>query len=224
MTEERTIVFTGMTGRIDVPSFVLTENSDLRIKLDFAGMKSKSGLFRMFVQHGGAPTYTFAFTQKEPYVTLPAPWLKRGGTEYIEFSLKQYNDAGTVLINGGYVIEPLSVMSEDGNFVVTSVIQRLTEQVEELKAEVREAFEEHKGAVASELEQIKAGLEENLSTIHEETESFKSGVSGEIETIRTETSVRLAETDEKLSQALGTLNEVLAKMKDYADNGAEVTF
>ena len=71
---------------------------------------------------------------------------------------------------------------------------------------------------------MKAGLEESLSTIHEETESFKSGVSGEVETIRTETSMGLAETGEKLSRALGTLNEVLAKMKAYVDNGAEVTF
>lgn len=55
MTEQRTIAFTGMTGRLDVPSFVLSENSDLRIALDLSGLKNKSGLFRLFVRHGGAP-------------------------------------------------------------------------------------------------------------------------------------------------------------------------
>ena len=235
MTEERTIVFTGMTGRIDVPSFVLTENSDLRIKLDFAGMKSKSGLFRMFVRHGGAPEYTFAFTQKEPYITLPAQWLNRGGTEYLEFSLKQYNDAGTMLINGGYMIEPLNVRSEDGNYTVTSVIQELIEKTETLKEEVEEAIEEHKSSVAGDLAGVRERVAESLSAFQEDIEGFKSNVSGTVEQAKAEekeareklegeTASRLAGMDEKLERVTATLDKVLSKMQEYVDNGAEVTF
>lgn len=235
MTEERRIAFTGMTGRIDVPSFILTENSDLRIKIDFTGMKSKSGLFRLYVRHGGAPEYTFAFTSKEPYITLPAQWLKEGGTEYLEFSLKQYNDAGTMLINGGYMIEPLNVSSEEGNYTVTSVIQELIEKTETLKEEVEEAIEEHKSSVAGDLAGVRERVAERLSAFQEDIEGFKSNLTGTVEQVKTEekearekleceTASRLAGMNEKLERVTATLDKVLSKMQEYVDNGAEVTF
>ena len=213
MTEQRTIVFTGMTGRLDVPSFVLSENSDLRIALDLSGLKNKSGLFRLFVRHGGAPVYTFAFTQKEPVATLPCEWLKQGGTEYLEFSLKQYNDMGTNLINGGYMIEPCIVTAEEGCFAVTSIIQELIDKVAALREELNEALDTHRNAVASELAGFEERLETNISTFNETIESFKSGVAGELESCRID-----------LEQVSATSDRVLSKMQEYVDNGAEVTF
>ncbi len=213
MTEQRTITFTGMTGRLDVPSFVLSENSDLRIALDLSGLKNKSGLFRLFVRHGGAPVYTFAFTQKEPVATLPCEWLKQGGTEYLEFSLKQYNDIGTTLINGGYMIEPCIVTAEEGCFAVTSIIQELIDKVAALREELNEALDTHRNAVASELAGFEERLETNISTFNETIESFKSGVAGELESCRID-----------LEQVSATSDRVLSKMQEYVDNGAEVTF
>lgn len=213
MTEQRTITFTGMTGRLDVPSFVLSENSDLRIALDLSGLKNKSGLFRLFVRHGGAPVYTFAFTQKEPVATLPCEWLKQGGTEYLEFSLKQYNDMGTNLINGGYMIEPCIVTAEEGCFAVTSIIQGLIDKVAALREELNEALDTHRNAVASELAGFEERLETNISTFNETIESFKSGVAGELESCRID-----------LEQVSATSDRVLSKMQEYVDNGAEVTF
>lgn len=213
MTEQRTITFTGMTGRLDVPSFVLSENSDLRIALDLSGLKNKSGLFRLFVRHGGAPVYTFAFTQKEPVATLPCEWLKQGGTEYLEFSLKQYNDVGTILVNGGYMIEPCIVTAEEGCFAVTSIIQGLIDKVAALREELNEALDTHRNAVASELAGFEERLETNISTFNETIESFKSGVAGELESCRID-----------LEQVSATSDRVLAKMQEYVDNGAEVTF
>lgn len=213
MTEQRTIAFTGMTGRLDVPSFVLSENSDLRIALDLSGLKNKSGLFRLFVRHGGAPVYTFAFTQKEPVATLPCEWLKQGGTEYLEFSLKQYNDVGTILVNGGYMIEPCIVTAEEGCFAVTSIIQELIDKVAALREELNEALDTHRNAVASELAGFEERLETNISTFNETIESFKSGVAGELESCRID-----------LEQVSATSDRVLSKMQEYVDNGAEVTF
>lgn len=213
MTEQRTIAFTGMTGRLDVPSFVLSENSDLRIALDLSGLKNKSGLFRLFVRHGGAPVYTFAFTQKEPVATLPCEWLKQGGTEYLEFSLKQYNDVGTILVNGGYMIEPCIVTAEEGCFAVTSIIQELIDKVAALREELNEALDTHRNAVASDLAGFEERLETSISTFNETIESFKSGVAGELESCRID-----------LEQVSATSDRVLAKMQEYVDNGAEVTF
>lgn len=213
MTEQRTITFTGMTGRLDVPSFVLSENSDLRIALDLSGLKNKSGLFRLFVRHGGAPVYTFAFTQKEPVATLPCEWLKQGGTEYLEFSLKQYNDVGTILVNGGYMIEPCIVTAEEGCFAVTSIIQELLDKVAALREELNEALDTHRNAVASDLAGFEERLETSISTFNETIESFKSGVAGELESCRID-----------LEQVSATSDRVLSKMQEYVDNGAEVTF
>ena len=213
MTEQRTITFTGMTGRLDVPSFVLSENSDLRIALDLSGLKNKSGLFRLFVRHGGAPVYTFAFTQKEPVATLPCEWLKQGGTEYLEFSLKQYNDVGTILVNGGYMIEPCIVTAEEGCFAVTSIIQGLIDKVAALREELNEALDTHRNAVASDLAGFEERLETSISTFNETIESFKSGVAGELESCRID-----------LEQVSATSDRVLSKMQEYVDNGAEVTF
>lgn len=213
MTEQRTIAFTGMTGRLDVPSFVLSENSDLRIALDLSGLKNKSGLFRLFVRHGGAPVYTFAFTQKEPVATLPCEWLKQGGTEYLEFSLKQYNDVGTILVNGGYMIEPCIVTAEEGCFAVTSIIQELIDKVAALREELNEALDTHRNAVASDLAGFEERLETSISTFNETIESFKSGVAGELESCRID-----------LEQVSATSDRVLSKMQEYVDNGAEVTF
>lgn len=224
MTEERKITFTGMTGRLDVPSFILSENSDLRIRIDFNSLKSKSGLFRLFVLHGGAPMYTFAFTQKEPVITLPAEWLNAGGTEYLEFSLKQYNDMGTTLINGGYMIEPCIVTAEEGRFIVTSMMQELIEKVENLRIEINEVLEEHKGTVASDLAGYKETLDVSVSEFNETIENFKSGVTGELESCRAEMESKLAEMDGKLNNAVATLDRVLSKMQEYVDNGVEVTF
>ena len=202
-----------MTGRLDVPSFVLSENSDLRIALDLSGLKNKSGLFRLFVRHGGAPVYTFAFTQKEPVATLPCEWLKVGGTEYLEFSLKQYNDMGTKLINGGYMIEPCIVTAEEGCFAVTSIIQELIDKVAALREELNEALDTHRNAVASDLAGFEERLETSISTFNETIESFKSGVAGELESCRID-----------LEQVSATSDRVLSKMQEYVDNGAEVTF
>lgn len=191
----------------------MSENSDLRIALDLSGLKNKSGLFRLFVRHGGAPVYTFAFTQKEPVATLPCEWLKQGGTEYLEFSLKQYNDVGTILVNGGYMIEPCIVTAEEGCFAVTSIIQGLIDKVAALREELNEALDTHRNAVASDLAGFEERLETSISTFNETIESFKSGVAGELESCRID-----------LEQVSATSDRVLAKMQEYVDNGAEVTF
>lgn len=240
MTEERKITFTGMTGRFDVPSFILTQNSDLRIKIDFSSLKNKSGLFSLFVIHGGAPKYTFAFTQKEPVITLSAEWLKSGGTEPVEFSMKQYNDTGTMLTCGGYVVEPLLVTEENGNFFITPFMQKLIDEVKKLRQDLTEAFESYKTQLSSEMEAFKSAVVENLEEYKnsvfsewkrekEKTEESMSEYREAAEAFKVELVNRLSETESQTEKALSELEaeraakeEILARLTDYLDNGAEL--
>lgn len=219
MKEQRTITFTGMTGRYDVPSFILSENSDLCIRLDLSPFRS-SGLYRVTAIHGGSPVYVFTLTAKENEITLPASWLKGGGVEMLELSLKQYNAAGTVLINGGYYIEPLEIVALEGEYRATALLQASFENVKRLEQEWAERFEAFKSEVAGRLE---ASEVKTTQAVCEHKQKM-DGTLGEFAS-------RMEAMDEKLERVLseleaekGVKEAILSKMNSYVDNGIEVPF
>ncbi len=248
MTEERTITFNGMTGRYDVPSFILSVNSDLRITIDLSPFRA-AGLYRVTAIHGGAPAYVFTITAKENDIVLPAEWLNRGGVEMLELSLKQYNAAGTVLINGGYCIEPLEIVAVAGEYRATALLQASFENVERMEKEWQEKFEELKGSIASSLtgyeesnettnrahveniEGYKGQIESALIAYQADTEKVLQTYREDLQATTGEFAAHMEAMDAKLDKVLseleaekGVKEEILAKMRDYVDNGIEVPF
>ena len=231
MTEMRIITFTGMTGHCDVPSFTLSQNSDLKIK--FVLPESKAGLYRAVVRHGYAPVYTFAFTRSESEILLSASWLNQGGTDPLEISLKRYNDNGTVLLNGGYEIEPLDVLAEDGEFVLTAFMYKykteLQEMYENFKGEVRAELERFQKEQSASTEMFKGDLQTRMEETEQKVEAFLEEMRTDIETFKGETNICLEKTEQSLNEAMNVLEaekavkeKIFEKLEDFADNGAEL--
>lgn len=123
----RTITIKGRTGLFDVPSFLLSENDDLKIKFDFKD-ELRVGRFRVVVRHG-EEKQVFTLAKAEP-IELRAEWLKNS-SENVEFSLVMLNATETAVIKDDYQIEPLKLETVDGNFTFSGLVQKLVERQEE---------------------------------------------------------------------------------------------
>ncbi len=120
---KRTLNIKGRTGTYDAPSFLLSENEDLQIAFNFKD-EIRVGRFRVVAKHGSAGKRTYTLKKGEA-ITLPAAWLKAGGTEHVELSLAFLNVAETAVVKSDYQIEPLKVESIDGDFAFTATVQEL---------------------------------------------------------------------------------------------------
>ena len=120
----RTITIKGRTGLFDVPSFLLSENDDLKIKFDFKD-ELRVGRFRVVVRHG-EEKQVFTLAKTEP-IELRAEWLKNS-PENVEFSLVLLNATETAVIKDDYQIEPLKLETVDGNFTFSGLVQKLVER------------------------------------------------------------------------------------------------
>lgn len=139
---ERKITIKGRTGIFDFPSFLLSENESLKIKLDLTD-EFRVGRFRFVVRHGEQKK-TFTLAKDEPIELLPE-WLKQSG-ENLEFSLVFLNETATAVLKDDYEIEPLKMETIDGNFAFTAQVQEFIakqKQQDERLAALEKRVEEY---------------------------------------------------------------------------------
>ncbi len=117
----RALKIKGRTGLFDVPSFLVSENESLTIKLNFAEER-RLGRYRLIVRHGEYKK-TFSFKKPDP-IELSPEWLK-SSAENVEFSLVLLNENETAVIKDDYQIEPLKLETVNGNFTFTAILQEL---------------------------------------------------------------------------------------------------
>ena len=128
---KRTITILGRTGRLDVPSFPITENENLLVQFDIQA-ECKSARYYVTVKHGTAHKQTFLLPQDKT-LALSAEWIRQGGNAPIEFSMDMKNYLGNVTIRNDYEIEPLLLIETDGEYYATGAVQALEERVAALE-------------------------------------------------------------------------------------------
>ena len=133
---QRTITINGRAGLFDTPSFLLTENEDLTVKVEIKN-EIKVGKYYLFAVHGTAPKKAFLLSDNKA-VTLPAEWIKQGGETPIEFSLELRNAKGTSVIRSDYEIEPLAVTTLGGDWRATAIIQCLESRISALEEALKQ--------------------------------------------------------------------------------------
>lgn len=136
---KRTITVIGRAGRLDVPSFPLSENEDLLVRFDIQN-ECKGARYYITVKHGAAKKQTFLLLQNKT-LTLSAEWLRQGGTEPIEFSIEMKNYLGNVTIRNDYEIEPLVVVETDGAYYAKGAVQALEARVAALEQALQKEIE-----------------------------------------------------------------------------------
>ncbi|MBQ8406922.1 MAG: hypothetical protein IJY38_03285 [Clostridia bacterium] len=119
----RTLTIVGDEGRFDEPSFTLSENANLELKIVFT--ESRIGTYHLLVKNG---VHTLDFKVKDgATIAIPSLWLK--GCKELEFSLAFRNRTDTVTFKNDYQIEPLKVKKVDGDFSFTGKVQALENRV-----------------------------------------------------------------------------------------------
>ena len=150
----RILTIDGRTGLFDSPSFLLSENESLKIKLHFKD-EIRTGRFRLVVKQGEFKK-TFSLSKNEEIELSPA-WLTKGG-ENLEFSLVFCNATETAVIKDDYQIEPLKLESVNGNFVFSALVQEIIAEQKrqaEILSEMQEKLNQYEDeGVPVVLEQI----------------------------------------------------------------------
>lgn len=123
----------GREGRFDEPSFIISENENLIIKVVLVDER-RVNRFRLIVKHGNLQkTVTLA---KNESVEFSPDWLKENA-ENLEFSLMYLNPSESAVIKDDYHIEPLKLQTLEGNFIFSAIVQdfekRLSEQERRFK-------------------------------------------------------------------------------------------
>lgn len=162
---ERKLIFTGKTGRWDVPSFVWTENENLRIVFDtqetrvgryYASIRCGKRL--MEVSLGNAMT-----------AEVGAEFIKNGEYEPLQVSLEFRALSGSGVIvpsdpkRGGYFVEPLRIERVEESATAVAWLQELEEKISAINARVDtidEKVNDCKLEIASVPAQIKAATDE----------------------------------------------------------------
>ena len=154
---ERKITINGRTGLFDIPSFLLSENESLKIKIGLTN-EFRVGRFRVIVRHGERKK-TFTLAKDEP-IELTSEWLKQSG-ENIEFSLVFLNKTATAVLKDDYEIEPLKMETIGGNFSFTAQVQEFMAKqkqqddcISDLKKELAEV-KKIVAAIPAEIEKAK---------------------------------------------------------------------
>ena len=124
---KRVLTVKDRTGTFDIPSFLMTENDSLQIKLEIKN-ELRLGRFRLVVRHGEQKK-AFTLSQNET-IELCSGWLSKS-TENLEFSLVYLNVTETAVLKDDYMIEPLKMESITGNFAFTALLQEIEAQQNE---------------------------------------------------------------------------------------------
>lgn len=134
----RTINFIGRQGRYDLPTFLLTDNDVLTLKL--TGLDPRLGRYVMTIRHG-TDTKTVSLSSAMT-LDLPTEWLALNGTKPIEVFLELRDNAGTrVLIpsaksptdQAGFYIEPLKLERVDESWSMVAWLQRIESEITAIK-------------------------------------------------------------------------------------------
>ena len=118
---KRTLTIKGRTGLFDIPSFIISENQNLKIAIKFA-TPMRAERYKLVVKHGDLlKTYGVVYDNA---ITIPAEWIKQNN-ENLEFSLVFLDEKGIRVIKDDFEIEPLLVEHLEGNFTFTAMVQQL---------------------------------------------------------------------------------------------------
>lgn len=133
----RVLTIKGRTGFFDNPSFLLSENESLKIKVVIKD-EIRVGCFRFCVRHG---THEKVYSLKnEEEIELHPIWLKQSA-ENLEFSLVFLNATETEILKNDYQIEPLKLENIHGNYVYTSILQEIIQKQKDLEERLFNAEE-----------------------------------------------------------------------------------
>lgn len=136
----RTLKFTGRTGRWDVPSFIWTENEPLSITFDIR--ETRVGIFYAAIRCG--KRIMEISLAKYMTVEIPSEFIKNGDYEPLNISLEFRNASGNVIIvpsdpkRGGYFIEPLYIERVDESTTAIAWLQDVEKKIEQTNAKVEE--------------------------------------------------------------------------------------
>lgn len=133
----RTLKIDGRTGTFDIPSFLLSENEHLTIRIVITG-EIYVGKYRLIVKHGDDKR-TISL-KNFPEITLPAEWLNKS-SENLEFSLVLLDVDETKVIKDDYNIEPLKIEKIGGNFAFTAQVQEFEKRQAEFDKKLVELYE-----------------------------------------------------------------------------------
>ncbi len=129
----RVITINGRTGRFDVPSFTLSDNENLQIKICLP--KARNGFYRFVARHGNE-LKRVALTS-DLSVELTADWLKQGGTAPIVCEL-ELRDRSGVVVYKKYNVEALEIKASDVGMEYFSAVQAIEKENAELRKELGE--------------------------------------------------------------------------------------
>ena len=132
----RVLTIKGRTGLFDIPSFLLSENESLKIKI--VTDELRLGKFRLCVKHGKNEKVYSLKTKDE--IELHPVWLN-ANKENLEFSLVFLNPTETEILKSDYQIEPLKLERVEGNFAYTAMLQEIIEKQEALDERLLKAEE-----------------------------------------------------------------------------------
>ena len=130
---ERTINFEGRKGRFDVPSFTLSDNENLCIKIGLP--VARNGVYYFKARHG-EELKRVALTSNLS-VELTADWLKQGGTAPIVCEL-ELRDRSGVVVYKKYNVEALEIKVSDVGMEYFSAVQTIERENAELRKELGE--------------------------------------------------------------------------------------
>lgn len=142
----RTINITGRTGRIDVPSFLWTENESLTLK--FVTREIRIGRYVCEVKLG-EKTKT-VYLGNDMSVEFSPEWLKDGAGKLMEIYLEfRTPDASRVIIPSaksetdctGFLIEPLLIEKMDDSYSISGWLSKIENELAGVKAELLEVQE-----------------------------------------------------------------------------------
>lgn len=161
----RTLKFTGRTGRWDVPSFLWTENEPLSITFDI--QETRVGRFYAAIRCG--KRIMEISLAKYMTVEIPSEFIKNGDYEPLNISLEFRNASGNAIIvpsdpkRGGYFIEPLYIERVDEITTAIAWLQDVEKKIAEVKASLEETnvkIEECKEGIENVPAQIKAAVDD----------------------------------------------------------------
>lgn len=142
----RTINITGRTGRIDVPSFLWTENESLTLK--FVTREIRIGRYVCAVTLG-EKTKT-VYLGNDMSVEFSPEWLKDGAGKLMEIYLEfRTPDASRVIIPSaksetdctGFLIEPLLIEKMDDSYSVCGWLSKVENEIAGVKSELLQVQE-----------------------------------------------------------------------------------
>lgn len=139
----RTIEMKGRTGRIDVPSFLLTENEALALKI--STKEIRVGRYVLGIKLNDRKRVEYL--GKDMMVTLPPEWLNEAGGGVMEFTLEFRSlDGARIIIpsaksetdKGAFFIEPLLIEKMDDSFTLVGWLKKIEESQEQTNSAVAE--------------------------------------------------------------------------------------